>query len=175
MTSRFIAFAAFMAAAAIGVSCATMQGPNEIRRTDTSEAEKRSLDVAGRLADVCRETLGYDYPAAQVEFWRGAAFRLWDVVSRGHHGLIKARFEVRDGRIINAEILESLEQRGRSVKSARFMAQFRQAGLTKSGKLDRQVDGITGATSSTRAVKDAAVLALKLDALLEEEISAAPQ
>jgi hypothetical protein len=54
------------------------------------------------------------------------------------------------------------ESRGWEVRHAFFTRQFDQAQL-ENGKLDRSIDGITGATLSVEALQRAARLALWLD------------
>jgi hypothetical protein len=54
------------------------------------------------------------------------------------------------------------ESRGWEVKYPFFTDQFARIGLTGEGELDRQIDGITGATLSVQAMKRMARVALRL-------------
>ncbi len=62
--------------------------------------------------------------------------------------------------IKTVKILAYRESRGGEVRFPSFMAQYRGATLDAEGKLDRSIDGITGATLSVWAVNRVAALAL---------------
>ena len=75
---------------------------------------------------------------------------------------------IRDGSITNVKVLEFRESRGWEVKYPFFTDQFRDASLDKKHRLDRDIDGITGATLSVSAVTRIARVAL----ILHENITA---
>ena len=64
------------------------------------------------------------------------------------------------------------ESRGWEIRHDFFTAQYRGLGLAADGALSREVDGITGATLSVRAVNRAARLALWLAARQEAGLAA---
>ena len=73
------------------------------------------------------------------------------------------------------KVLEFRESRGWEVRHAFFTDQFRAARLTKDRNLDRDIDGISGATLSVRAMKKLAALALYLDGELRaQDVPASP-
>ena len=74
-----------------------------------------------------------------------------------------------EGAIDNVQILEFRESRGWEVKYPFFTDQFADARLGPDTRLDRRVDGITGATMSVNAVTRIARVAL----LLHEHVTAA--
>ena len=64
------------------------------------------------------------------------------------------------GKISSVKILAYRESRGGEVRYPAYMAQYQGATLTDKYKLDKSIDGITGATLSVWAVNKVAALAL---------------
>ena len=69
---------------------------------------------------------------------------------------------VADGAIDNVRVLEFRESRGWEVRYPFFTDQFSNARLGSGQRLDRKIDGISGATLSVRAVTRIASIALLL-------------
>ena len=69
---------------------------------------------------------------------------------------------IKEGQIQNIKVLEFREIRGWEVRYPAFTKQFEGASL-KGAKLDRNVDGISGATLSVWAMTSIAELSLFLD------------
>jgi Na+-translocating ferredoxin:NAD+ oxidoreductase RnfG subunit len=74
---------------------------------------------------------------------------------------------VADGAIENVRVLEFRESRGWEVRYPFFTDQFVDARLEDDGRLDRRIDGITGATLSVAAVTRIARIALLLDGTIK--------
>ncbi len=72
-----------------------------------------------------------------------------------------------DGAIRAVRILAYREPRGWEVRHRFFTEQFDGARLAAGGGLDRDIDGIAGATLSVRAVRRVSELALALHRQLE--------
>ena len=72
------------------------------------------------------------------------------------------------GAIETVRVLVFRESRGWEVKHAFFTDQFKQVRLVQAQRLNRRIDGITGATLSVRALKKVATAALLLHAHSEE-------
>jgi hypothetical protein len=60
-------------------------------------------------------------------------------------------------------VLVYRESRGQEVRQSSFLKQFKSARLAKGDQLDRDIDGIVGATLSVGAMERMARLALFLD------------
>jgi len=69
---------------------------------------------------------------------------------------------VKGGRIERVEILAYRESRGGEVQSEAFVSQFAGAALDRRRRLDQEIDGITGATLSVRALTRQVRLSLYL-------------
>jgi len=170
MTSKLAAAVLLFLVAGSLVSCSTA-GDRGTSEADWAVAVESRTDVKGDLAALCREVLGYEYPEEQLSSWQGQSSRAYAVSVKGHHGPISVRFTIEDGKIVMGEVLKSREQRGKAIKTKRFLRQFFGSELSGQGELSGQIEGITGATKSSKAVMDAARLALRLAA--EDEKSGA--
>ncbi len=157
------------------VSCATTGDEAQSAKVDWYSMTAVSVPLEGQVAEICRDSLGYEYPETQIVYRQGVSSRAWEIATRGKHGLILSRFEVGGGSIISSEVLKSREQRGRQVKSQRFLKQFSGVSLSGEGGLSRRIDSITGATESSRAVTDGAGLALRLDKALAQSLDSMEQ
>ena len=75
---------------------------------------------------------------------------------------------INEDRVERIRVLEYRESRGGEVRHPFFTGQFKGAGLTEEHRLDRPIDGISGATLSVRALKKLAALALYLHRITGE-------
>lgn len=150
------------------VSCATpesMRKDGDLFRSTDSLAR---IQVRGEIGRICRDTLGYAYPSDEITWQQLPHSRVWSITTKGRHGPITSQFEVQEGKIINSMVLSSKEQRGQLIKSPSYLRQFSGVSLSNSGALSKSVDGITGATISSKAMESAALLVLNLDAIIPE-------
>ena len=99
----------------------------------------------------------------RVRYWQAGSRTAWILEEIGKDKPITAGFVVEDGHIDTVEVLVFRESRGWEVKYPFFTRQFRDVRLGDRGELNRQVDGITGATLSVRAMTRMARVALLLD------------
>jgi hypothetical protein len=149
------------------VSCTTTEGlrtPKSDLRIDRGNTV--TLRVDQDIAEMCKQVLGYDYPLPVINYAqiRPSAY-IWELATKGKHGVIISQFEIIDGQIVNTRILSSKERHGRQIASQRYLQQFHGVGLSENGWLNKRVDGITGASTTSNAVEAGAVLALKLNAM----------
>jgi hypothetical protein len=125
----------------------------------------KTATLAGETARDVAGILGHPYPRPAITYWRAEGKTVWILEARGKSHLITAGFVVAGGKIEKGEVLAYREDRGREVRSRRFLDQFAGAALGGDRKLDRSIDGITGATISVSALKNMARLALYLDSV----------
>ena len=133
-----------------------------------------SIEIRGPVAETATRILGHACPLPRVRYWRADGRTAWVLETRGKMGPIVAGFVVRAGRIEKSRVLASREQRGREIQSRRFLAQFEGVALRADLALDRRVDGLTGATISSNAMRNLARLALHLDAAARAPPAPAP-
>jgi len=117
------------------------------------------LDDTQRKAAVA---ISGEDPGFRQRYWRADGKSAWvlNVIGKDHP--ITLGISVKNGKIDQLRVLIYRESRGWEVRHPFFTRQFDQAHMNK-GKLDRNIDNITGATLSVRALQRAARLALWLD------------
>jgi hypothetical protein len=105
------------------------------------------------------------HPPAQLRqrYWSDAHRSVWILEEIGKEELITAGFVVADGRIDHVRVLVYRESRGQEVRYPSFLKQFNGAKLAQGARLDREIDGIAGATLSVGAMERMARLALFFD------------
>lgn len=96
-------------------------------------------------------------------YWSDGREDVWILEEVGKEELITAGFVVVNGRIDHVRVLVYRESRGQEVREPAFLKQFGNAGLAQSNRLDRNIDGIAGATLSVGAMERMARLALYFD------------
>lgn len=148
-------------------SCASVEDREIASPVFHRGTPKSRFVVTGDVAALCKNILGYNYPSGEIIYRTMAGSTEWVLVTQGRHALITSRFVISDGQITSSEVLSSKEQRGRQITSKRFLRQFRGQYLSKEQLLSKRVDAITGATISSRAMTDAALLALSLQAFVD--------
>ena len=117
-----------------------------------------------------------DHPATQLRlrYWRESQRSAWILEEIGKEKPITVGIVVDAGRIERVRVLRFRESRGWEVRHAFFTDQFKQAGLSDTLKLDKPIDGISGATLSVRALTNLTRLALYLDQQLPETAHVSP-
>jgi hypothetical protein len=90
---------------------------------------------------------------------------VWILEETGKEELITAGFVIADGHIDHVRVLVYRESRGQEVRQSSFLKQFNSAKLVPGDRLDRDIDGIIGATLSVGAMERMARLALLFDRL----------
>jgi len=113
-------------------------------------------------ADIKR-ILGHEPGMLRMRYWRRDQRTVWILEEIGKDLPITTGIIVQDGAIESVRVLIFRESRGWEVRHPFFTSQFSGARLTGNEKLDRQIDGITGATLSVRALRKQARLALFLN------------
>lgn len=108
--------------------------------------------------------LGHRYPSLRLRYWAEAARSAWILEEIGKEEPITVGIVVNDKRIELVRVLVFRESRGDEVRHGFFTDQFKGAALESDMRLDRPIDGISGATLSVRAVTKLARLGLYLHA-----------
>ena len=107
--------------------------------------------------------LGHPPVQLRQRYWSGAHKSVWILEEIGKEEFITAGFVVADGRIDHVRVLVYRESRGGEVRYPAFLQLFRGAKLAPGARLDREIDGIAGATLSVGAMERMARLALFFD------------
>lgn len=114
-------------------------------------------DLRGGVRDI----MGHGLGVLRVRFWGRDHRTAWILEETGKEQPITVGIVVQDGRIARLKVLIYRESRGAEVRHPFFTEQFTGAGL-EDHRLDRRIDGISGATLSVRALTKLARLALYL-------------
>lgn len=109
---------------------------------------------------VAKEILGHDFNNLRVRYSVASQTTAWILEEIGKERPIKIGVIVADNKVQQVRILAFNESRGWEVKYPYFTDQFVNAALNPALRLDKTIDGITGATLSVRAVTNIARLAL---------------
>lgn len=107
-----------------------------------------------------KEILGHPVLGLRVRYHQSAGKTVWILNEIGKEMPITIGVVIDQGKISSVKILAYRESRGGEVRYPAYMAQYQGATLTESYKLDKSIDGITGATLSVWAVNKVAALAL---------------
>ena len=129
----------------------------------------QTLWIDKALKKDVKKILGHDYGALRVRYWQEGARTVWVLEEIGKYKPITVGVVINDGAIEKLDVLAYRESHGWEVKHDFFTRQFIGARLPKNKKLDRKVDGISGATLSVRALKKLARLALYFDAQVQAD------
>lgn len=107
------------------------------------------------------------HPPAQLRqrYWRTGERSVFVLEEIGKEELITAGFIIEKSRVLKTQVLVYRESRGGEIRHAPFLRQYEGAMLDGEFRLDRSIDGISGATLSVRAMERMARLALYLDGL----------
>ena len=107
--------------------------------------------------------LGHAPNGMRVRYWQERTQTVWVMDEIGKELPITTGIVVNDGAIDRVRVLIFRESRGWEVRHDFFTRQFEGASMLEDGRLNRQIDGISGATLSVRAVEKLARVALLLD------------
>jgi hypothetical protein len=155
----------------------TYQEPDDfLRETFAGEPpEPAVIWLTGERREVTEGLLGHRYPTLRIRYWKRDARSAWILEEVGKEQPITVGLTVDQGRLERMKVLVFRESRGWEVRHPFFTDQFIGATLDDRQRLDRHIDGISGATLSVRAMKKLATLALYLDAELRaEDVAPAP-
>jgi uncharacterized protein with FMN-binding domain len=106
--------------------------------------------------------LGHKYKGLRIRYWIDGTKTAWILDEIGKEKPITTGIVINDNKIELVKILAFRESRGWEIKHSFFTKQFEKASLKKNMELNRNIDNISGATLSVRAVKKLARLALLL-------------
>jgi hypothetical protein len=157
---------------ALGVAAAGFARGEVYQDPDAFVAEIFGTKPAPRLLWLTKDIqaqaaaiLGHPPAQLRQRYWRDAHRSVWILEEIGKEELITAGFVVADGRIDHVRVLVYRESRGGEVRYSAFLRQFKDSKLAQDSTLDRNIDGIAGATLSVGAMERMARLALFFDGI----------
>ena len=137
-------------------------------------AAPRVLWISGTLREQVSEILSHPPGSARQRYWQSGPRTAWILNEIGKEQPITAGFIVEHGKIISASVLSFRESRGWEIRNPAFTQQFNGAGL-QGQRLNKDIDGISGATLSVRAMEKMSRLALLYHAeVMRKQASTTP-
>jgi len=108
------------------------------------------------------EILDHKYKGRRVRYWKNNKRSAWILDEIGKKKSITTGIVINSNRIEKIKVLVFRESRGWEVRYPFFTKQYIDSVLNKDNKLDKTIDGISGATLSVRALTKLARIALLL-------------
>ena len=131
--------------------------------------------LTGNKKQRTQEILGHPYTSLRIRYWLQNNRSAWILEEIGKDLPITVGLVVENQRLETIKVLTFRESRGWEIRHGFFTDQFKDAALTNKIELDRNIDGISGATLSVRAMKKLATLALYLDSTIKtSDVQATP-
>lgn len=158
-------------APAVAVAMGVYQPPEDFlaEAFAGSPPPPKALWLTAELREQVTDILGHPPAKMRLRYWRQGGRTAWIVEEIGKEKPITTGIVIDDGRIEKVKVLIFRESRGWEVRHDFFTDQFRQAALGSDRRLDRSIDGISGATLSVKAITRLARMALYLDARLDRD------
>lgn len=131
-------------------------------------AKQEKLWISKETKSLLSKDIDYQLNQIRMGYWVLGQRTAWVLEEIGKEKPITIGVVVENAQIVSIHVLEYRESRGAEVKYDFFTRQFQGAQFkdsVSSFRLNRRIDGITGATLSVRAVKKVAKLALFLHQL----------
>jgi len=116
-----------------------------------------------------KKALGKEPQGLRIRYWTRGSRTAWVLEEIGKTQPITTGVVIENHRIALLSVLAFRESRGWEIKHDFFTRQFVQLGLSRAQKLDKHIDGITGATLSVNAMRRVALEALILDHAVAHE------
>lgn len=135
---------------------------------DNSPPKSKSIMLLGDLRKSVEKILGHPYASLRIRYWNKDDKTAWILEEIGKTEPITFGVVIKDSKIQMIKVLEFREIRGWEVRYPAFTKQFIGASLDKM-KLDRNIDGVSGATLSVWAMTSIAELSLYLDEHLKNK------
>jgi len=127
------------------------------------------LWLKGPVKAEMQEILGRKPGGLRMRYWEDSERTVWILEEIGKTQPITTGISVKAGAIERLQVLIYRESHGWEVRYPFFTDQFRGMTLEEDRTLSAQVDGISGATLSVRALTKLARLALRLHTIAREE------
>jgi hypothetical protein len=131
--------------------------------------EVKTLWLNDEQKKIAADILGHPYNALRLRYWQAGDTRAWITEEIGKERPIRIGVISRQQQVQDVVIMAFQESRGWEVRNRFFTDQFSGVRLSPEQKLDRSIDGITGATLSVRAVTNSVRWILYLDSQTSRE------
>lgn len=147
----------------VSVAAVYQQADDFIKESfSSSTPELKVFWPDAELKQAMEKILGHPYQGLRIRYWINGQRSAWILDEIGKDKPITTGVVINQNKIEKIRVLEFRESRGWEVQHRFFTQQFDQASLTTDQQLDRNIDNISGATLSVKALTKVARLALLL-------------
>ena len=129
---------------------------------------RKGLRFKDEVKEVAQRIMGSNYKKIRMKYWRQDQKTAWILERIGKVKLITAGFIIESCRISSIHVLIYRETHGWEVKYPSFRDQFIGINMLEGFKLDKRIDGISGATLSVNSMQKMTRLALAMNSLVPE-------
>lgn len=139
--------------------------------TDANQLSSKTLWLKKPMQEKIKRILNHKYPKLRLRYKTLSPLEnsapsqittIWFLEEIGKEKPISFGISVKNSNVQLIRVLEYRESRGYEVHIPAFTEQFDQIGVDNNGLLDKDIDGITGATMSVNAMKKIARLSILL-------------
>lgn len=127
----------------------------------TTKPSRETLWLTSDIKAEAKQILGRNFAPLRMRYWRSDSRTAWMFDEVGKERPITMGVVIEKGSIAEIAVLVYRESRGAEIRHPFFTEQYKGARLNQLA-IDKQIDGITGATMSVRAMTRVARLALLL-------------
>jgi len=146
------------------------QSPDEFLAENVPGCQQQALWLKNDVKAQIKQLIGHPFPGFRVRYCLKDGKTAWILDEIGKTEPITSGIIVDQGYVERVRVLVFRESRGSEVHRSAFTRQYDRAVLNGENKLDRHIDGITGATLSVYALNRQVKLALLLDGIARENI-----
>lgn len=138
---------------------------NEVFENNVPAVKK--IWLTGEVKEQVTKILRHPPKTLRTRYWYNKTRYAWILSEVGKERDITVGVVIKHNRIEKIKVLIFRESRGSEVRHGYFTRQFKSVQLSENLELNKDIDGITGATLSVRALKKIATLALYLNKKIE--------
>jgi hypothetical protein len=128
----------------------------------------KKMWIKGEVKNNIEKILQHPFSVLRLRYWKKGSQCLWIIDEIGKEEAITFGIVVQDNEVLKAKVLTYRETRGFEIIRKAFQDQYHKTSLEKSLKLNKNIDGISGATLSVRAMSKVVRIALYLSTLTTE-------
>ena len=132
------------------------------------EALKGKLRFKDEVKTAAQKIMGNKYKKVLMRYWIEGNRTAWILNRIGKVKPITAGFIIEDCKVVSVHVLVYRESHGWEIKYPSFRDQFGGIGMQKNLKLDKSIDGISGATMSVSSMRIMTRLALAMNELVPD-------
>lgn len=147
------------------------QSPDEFLGQNLPGCQKKALWLNAEVKAQAERLIDHPFAGIRVRYCQKDEKTAWILDEIGKTEPITSGIIVDRGRVEQVSVLIFRESRGSEVHRDAFTRQYENAQLDDGRRLDRQIDGITGATLSVWALTRQVKLALLFDHASRENTS----